>query len=99
MEAPAKIEVRDGANVVLSWPDGTVSLEARVLRAACVCADCRSERGTILKESVLAGSEPITVRGAELRGAYAIAFTFGPDGHSTGIFTWDLLHELSAGAR
>lgn len=94
MEAPQKIEVESGERVVLTWIDGTATIDARTLREACQCADCRSEAGTRRKSEVLSGSRPITIEGAELRGAYAINFVFGPDGHGTGIFTWDLLRRL-----
>lgn len=59
-----------------------------------MCAECRSDQGMARKKAVLAGERAITIDHAELRGAYAISFTFGPDSHSTGIFTWDLLREL-----
>lgn len=96
MEAPAKIEVESRSVVHLSWHDASMTLSARDLRDACVCADCRSEDGGRRKEAVLAAPERITIEGAELRGAYAINFTFGPDGHSTGIFTWDMLRSLGS---
>ncbi len=95
METPERIEVDDRTRVTLTWSDRTVEFEARDLRQACGCADCRSEPGKWRTAAVLGGAQPITIDHAELRGAYAINFTFGPDGHSTGIFTWDMLRGLS----
>ncbi len=67
-----------------------------MVRAACMCAECRSDQGMARKKAVLAGERPITIETAHLTGAYAITFVFGPDGHGTGIFTWDQLRELGA---
>lgn len=94
MEAPERIEVNDRARVTLTWSDSTVDFDARSLRAACRCADCRSEPGIKRTATVVGGTHPITIDHAQLEGAYAISFTFGPDGHSTGIFTWELLRSL-----
>ena len=95
METPHKIEVSDRTRVTLTWSDKTVAFEARSLRQACSCADCRTEAGVKRTAALVGGPHPITIDHAELRGAYAISFTFGPDGHSTGIFTWELLRALS----
>jgi DUF971 family protein len=94
MDAPEKIEIDEGTLVTLTWADRTSRLTAHDLREACSCADCLSDRGMRMKSAVLSGATPITIEHAELRGAYAINFTFGPDGHSTGIFTWTLLSGL-----
>ena len=96
MNAPEKIEVNQKSSMILTWAEGPpVRLDARTLRAACPCADCRSPVGDRRRQEVLKGPKPITIVGAELRGAYAINLIFGPDQHGTGIFTWDLLSHLS----
>jgi DUF971 family protein len=95
--APDRIEVEERARVTLTWGDDTYTLDAATLRAACACADCRSDQGIVRKQAVLGGPAPVTIDGAELRGAYAISFLFGPDHHGTGIFTWDLLRALVEG--
>ncbi len=99
METPSRIELDDRTRVTLTWSDGPAAFDARSLRKACGCADCRSEAGIERTVAVLAGPHPITIDHAELRGAYAINFTFGPDGHSTGIFTWEMLRTLSDAGR
>ena len=95
MDPPSRIEVEGGVRMTLSWSDGTATIDARALREACMCAECRSEPGALRKAEVLAGPDAITIAGAELRGAYAVNIMFGPDGHSAGIFTWELLRSLA----
>lgn len=95
--APDRIAVEERSRVVLTWGDDTHVLDAATLRAACACAECRSDDGMIRKKAVLGGPTPITIDGAELRGAYAVSFLFGPDHHGTGIFTWGLLRALTTG--
>ncbi|MFQ5967914.1 MAG: gamma-butyrobetaine hydroxylase-like domain-containing protein [Acidimicrobiia bacterium] len=34
------------------------------------------------------------IEAASMVGAYAVNFTFGPDAHRTGIFSFEQLHEL-----
>lgn len=95
MKAPNRIEVSDDAQwVTFAWGDRADIVEAAELREACICADCRSDAGAARKAAVLTGQTPVTIEGAELRGAYAVNFAFGPDHHATGIFTWDLLRAM-----
>lgn len=95
-EVPVRIEVNGKAAVVLSWEDGTTTeLTAPRLRAACMCAACREEVGAAATAAVLAGPEPVTIEGAELVGGYAVRFTFGPDGHSTGIYPFGMLKGIA----
>jgi DUF971 family protein len=64
------------------------------LRRSCPCADCRTERENPPKiRLTVIGSEP-TIEGAHLVGDYGLGVTFGPEGHRTGIFTWQLLRSL-----
>ena len=83
---PQRIEV-DADRVTFIWEDDTVTTHsARELRAGCACAACREPSGEQATQAVLSGDEPITIQDARLVGGYAIAFTFGPDGHGTGIY-------------
>ncbi|GMQ85562.1 MAG: hypothetical protein BMS9Abin07_1129 [Acidimicrobiia bacterium] len=93
---PERIEVSQGAAVVITWNDATsTTFTAAQLRAACECAECREPAGRRLTEAVLAGPEPVTITETRLVGSYAVNFIFGPDGHSPGIFTFPALHALS----
>lgn len=99
MEPPERIEVTGSEGLVLTWADGTVThATATALRRSCPCADCRTERESRPKLRLTAlGPEP-SIAGAGLVGDYGLGITFGPDGHRTGIFTWELLAEVSVPA-
>ena len=93
--SPTRIEIVEGAEVVIAWDDGTSSsLGASDLRAACQCAGCREDEGRRQTELVLGGPVPVTVVEAKLVGGYALSFVFAPDGHGTGIYPFGLLYEL-----
>lgn len=85
MQIPRRIEVGEGSTLVVAWTDGREDrLEAETLRIACPCAACGGD-------AVASGASIVGVR---LVREYALGITFGPDGHSTGIFSFDLLRRL-----
>ena len=95
---PVRIEVVDGVTVVIEWDDGAISeLAAPGLRAACQCAGCREPAGAAEIEALLGSPVPVTISDAKLVGGYAVSFTFGPDGHGTGIYPFAALYELGSG--
>lgn len=95
MEAPERIEVVGGEMVALAWPDGlTAELSAQQLRDACACADCRAD-DTSRRTLRLVVPMLVTITDAEIVGGYGLRFSFAPDGHHTGIFTFDQLRELA----
>ncbi len=71
----------------------------RALRDACPCAGCKGE--TILGKHY--GPSPVDYEApgrydllaAEPVGSYAIRFSWG-DGHSDGIYSWNILRSLCA---
>ena len=74
----------------LVWPDGSsATLDAVALRRACPCAACKGSPAV----AATAG-----IAGARVVGDYALAITFSPDGHATGIFPYDLLRSLGDAA-
>ena len=90
---PVRIEVIDGLELHIEWADGAVtSLTTAEVRAVCPCAPC----GTLLAEN---GSPPAfddaTIDSADLVGSYGVSFVFGPDGHSTGIYSFKDLRRYS----
>ena len=92
---PERIEVVGGEEVLITWAgDDTSSFTAAQLRGACQCAECREEAGRRQTERVLSGPVPVTIASAKLVGNYAVNFTFGPDGHATGIFPFPALRSL-----
>ena len=95
MQIPSRIEVESGSLVTLTWEDGTrTNISASVLRAECLCADCRSDAGKRRKALVLERPESIRIDGAHVVGAYAVNFEFGPDVHRSGIFSFELLRTI-----
>jgi DUF971 family protein len=84
-----------GQNVKLTWEDGKrTAISGRALRQVCPCAQCVDEwthKRTFTPEAIPAG---ITVREIRPVGNYALGLTFS-DGHSTGIFNWKYLREIS----
>ncbi|MCP4503709.1 MAG: DUF971 domain-containing protein [Deltaproteobacteria bacterium] len=81
----------DAGNMQIEWEDGHKSvLPFKLIRSYCPCAECQGHGGGPLQviENKVTG-----VFGADLVGQYAINLQFS-DGHSTGIFRWELLRKL-----
>jgi DUF971 family protein len=96
---PKKV-LTDKVMVTIEWTDGkTTTIQNRVLREACPCALCQGEahpfggRGTL----PMIQDIPTDVRAVSFRmvGLYAISFEWS-DGHSTGIYPYDLLLGLAS---
>jgi ATP-binding protein involved in chromosome partitioning len=86
---------RDGEAITLSWQDGTsAKLMPRVFRLECPCAHCVSEvtgrrlldPASVADDLGLVDMQPV--------GNYAYRMLFS-DGHDSGIFRLELLHQLS----
>jgi DUF971 family protein len=97
--APRSLK-NEGDALVIEWADGvTHRLPWRTLRSACPCATCRVERAkppqTKPLLAVLSTAEAQPVGPASMRpmGNYAYAIAFN-DGHSSGIYSLELLREL-----
>jgi DUF971 family protein len=90
---PEAIDVTSAGELRFVWPGG---VEATVpparLRDLCPCASC-VEEGTG-KKILDAASIPADIRPLELHavGNYAVQIQWS-DGHSTGIYTWQILRE------
>jgi DUF971 family protein len=89
-----------GNALAIEWSDGvTHRIPWRALRDACPCATCRLERSQPPKPqpllSVLTPAEARPLAPASMRpmGNYAYAIAFS-DGHSSGIFSLELLRQL-----
>jgi len=89
---PVTIDVEREQSVTLTWADGTTSgYGLEELRQCCPCADCRTRRDRDLPVWPLDSSpQPLRIVDAKLVGAWGIGFTWN-DGHSTGIYSWELL--------
>ena len=100
-----KIHISTGAGVDITWADGHSShFDFIYLREHCPCATCNDERA---KKESLAETSPAfaashalpmfkpkpRAQSAQAVGQYAIQVFF-PDGHSTGIYSYELLRSI-----
>ncbi len=107
MVAPVLIK-REESKLRIEWSDGRSSdISAEILRKNCPCASCREERGDGNHSKPIAQAKPKLLRVVEhtaqeslqllevrLVGNYAVGLTW-KDGHSTGIYPFSLLMELT----
>jgi DUF971 family protein len=92
---------REGEGLAIDWVDGARTfVEFAVLRKNCPCASCNEERQKppdpfkVLSDREVAAGAP---RPAKMlpRGRYAYQIVWA-DGHDAGIFTLELLRQLSS---
>ena len=98
-----KIHVSTGTGIDIVWADGHRShFDFAYLRDECPCATCNDERGK--KDAFRAPvNKPSAVlpmfkprpraQSATVMGNYAVQINFS-DGHSTGIYSYDLLRTI-----
>ena len=78
----------------LQWPDGSSHrLPFRYLREECPCARCVDENTGIRILDPATISEEIEPVELGYIGNYALKISWS-DGHDTGLFTWERLHQL-----
>jgi DUF971 family protein len=89
-----------GNALEIEWNDGiTQQISWRKLRDACPCASCRVERSKPPKPQPLltvlspAEARPLAPTSMRPAGNYAYAISFS-DGHSSGIYSLELLRQL-----
>ncbi|NWK57145.1 DUF971 domain-containing protein [Verrucomicrobiaceae bacterium N1E253] len=86
-----------GDELALAWSDGEESyIKLNVLRESCPCASCQGEpdaMGRVLKPKVIHTSRSFQALRMQQVGGYALQ-VFWADGHSSGIFPFDLLRRL-----
>ena len=90
---PTGIKLHSGSSVLeLDYADGDeCRLEAEFLRVHSPSAEVRGHgKG---QEVLQTGKRKVRLTGVEHVGNYALKLTFD-DGHDTGIYSWDYLHEL-----
>lgn len=90
---PNSIQLRRKSGLlVLGWADGSeYTLEAEYLRVYSPSAEVRGHgrHGAVLQT----GKRHVGMRAVEAVGHYAIRIVFD-DGHESGIYSWDYLHQL-----
>lgn len=98
--APTGIQAdRTQRTVTIKWNDGTQSRYSfDGLRLACPCVECKgghANMGRPTPRAAVRDAPPTDLRleSLQLVGTYALQPTWS-DGHSTGIYTWELLRAI-----
>jgi hypothetical protein len=96
---PLHLDLRKDKGLTIQWQDGSSSyLSIALLRRQSPSADMRQLRDEMDRNPLTilpAGTGgPMTALTAELAGNYGLKITFS-DGHSTGIYTWQYLRDMS----
>ena len=94
---PTTIDVERDVGLTIAWDDGVVSrFGIEELRVNCPCAECRGlrDQGAVVWPKPTS-PQPLRAESAELVGAWGINLVWN-DGHSTGIYAWDVLRAWSA---
>lgn len=98
---PTALERLADGRLRIQWSDGLArAYRIQTLREACPCATCREKRTAAETKpaplfAILKPEEvrPLSLAGMQPVGNYAYSLAFS-DGHDTGIYTFELLHEL-----
>jgi DUF971 family protein len=90
---PTEIKLHQVSHVLeIAFSDGTrFKLPYEFLRVYSPSAEVRGHGPG--QEVLQIGKKNIEVKGVEPVGSYAVQLTFS-DGHDTGLYSWDYLHEL-----
>ncbi len=93
---PVKIKIVDKKNLLIIWDDKDEELlNLKMLRKLCPCATCLADREKQSKMYIpIFADNQITVKTINQVGKYAIQITWN-DGHSTGIYEYPFLKNLS----
>jgi DUF971 family protein len=95
MSWPSEIRlnpVRDVLHVTFDSGEN-FALRAEYLRVESPSAEIRNHGGP---KTILKGKAAVKITALEPVGNYALRITFD-DGHDSGLYSWDYLHELGAG--
>ena len=100
---PVRIDKLDSRELLIEWSDGvTQQIPFRSLRDGCQCATCIDKRLHKADDKNKAGlpiltaaeAQPLDILKMHPVGNYAYNIHFS-DGHSTGIFTFELLRSFT----
>jgi len=96
---PTNIQII-GNEIAFKWNDGEESyLPFEKLRLACPCASCGGEpdvMGRVVRPEVVHTPASFQMKNYQIIGGYAFQPVW-QDGHSSGLYTFDLLRQLSKG--
>jgi prepilin-type processing-associated H-X9-DG protein len=90
--SPVTVDVERERGVTITWADGHVSpFDLESLRVSCQCAECRGlrEAGGVAWPGAGA-PRPLRIETAAQVGNWGLNLHWN-DGHTTGIYTWELL--------
>ncbi len=94
-ERPWPRELRlspDKATFTVTFEDGaSFALAAEYLRVESPSAEVQGHAAD--QKQIVGGKRAVTIKGLEPVGNYAVRILFD-DGHDSGLFSWDYLHEL-----
>ena len=91
--APTKISYKKLENALeIEWVDEVYSLPIELLRVCSPSADTRGRHGQRRKPQ--SGKKDVRIKDINHTGNYGIRLNFD-DGHDTGIFVWEYLHDLA----
>jgi DUF971 family protein len=94
---PWPVELRlgkDKATLVVAFDSGeSFSLPAEYLRVESPSAEVQGHGGD--QKQIVGGKRHVKIEAVEEVGNYAVRLRFD-DGHDTGLYSWDYLHELGA---
>ncbi len=93
---PQRISIHKNNELVVEWDDSSISpIPLITLRKFCPCAACMNERETQSKSYIpLFFADQTKIIKIKSVGKYAINIIWA-DGHSTGIYEFSFLKELS----
>lgn len=95
---PQKIELRSRQELQITWSDGrTGTVRTYDLRVNCPCAQCVDEMTGARRLDPASVSREVWPQEIHPVGRYALNLVWS-DGHSSGIYTFDRLRELSGAA-
>jgi DUF971 family protein len=91
--APVEIRLRRAENLLeISFDDGQIfQLSPEFLRVQSPSAEVQGHGPG--QATLIAGKRDVAIAAIEPTGNYAVRLVFS-DGHDTGIFSWDYLHQL-----
>ena len=96
---PTQIQII-GSELAIQWNDGKESyLPFERLRRACPCAGCGGEpdvMGRVARPQVTYTPASFQMKSYQLLGGYAFQPVW-QDGHSSGLYSFDLLRQLATG--
>ena len=91
---PEELRLKDGGRTLsVTYADAVFALSAEYLRVTSPSAEVQGH--TAAEKRTVGGKRRVLITAVEPVGHYAVKLVFD-DGHDSGLFTWDYLHELGA---